>query len=137
MAYACGRLFVPVVEPLRARVAPYGYEDLAKVDPSRGTGELVALDAGTGKQVWSRKLPRRTSVAPRSRNGVVFTSTFDGRVYALAAATGLTLWQARAPAGVNGCPAVDGDMLLVGAGSKYPGRPDTYELLAFRLASGR
>jgi outer membrane protein assembly factor BamB len=67
-------------------------------------------------------------------DGVVFTATFDGRIYGFDASDGATLWTARARAGINSCPAVAGDLLLVGAGSPYPGlkHPD-YELIAYRL----
>jgi outer membrane protein assembly factor BamB len=62
----------------------------------------------------------------------VFTSTYTGTLYALATATGRILWSAKLPAGVNGCPAVAGDMLIVGAG--IPEHPvDRPELVAFRL----
>ena len=49
MAYAAGMLFVPVVD-LCMRGSAVGYEELAKVDVARrGRGELVALDAATGR----------------------------------------------------------------------------------------
>jgi outer membrane protein assembly factor BamB len=54
-------------------------------------------------------------------DGVVFTSTFDGTVYAFAAKTGKTMWQTRMPAGINACPAIAGGMLLLGAGIPRPG----------------
>jgi len=137
MAYAGGRLFVPVVD-LCMRGSAVGYEDLYRVDvPKRGRGAVVALDAGTGRPLWKRRFAAPPFACATVANDVVFVPTFDGRIYALAAATGRTLWQTRAPAGVNGCPAIDGDTLLVGAGTKYPGRPNTYGLLAFRLISGR
>ena len=66
-------------------------------------------------------------------NDLVIVPTFDGRIYALAAATGRTVWQTRAPAGINACPAIAGVTLLVGAGAAYPKLGKTYELLAFRL----
>jgi alcohol dehydrogenase (cytochrome c) len=65
-------------------------------------------------------------------NDVVFTSTYDGVLYALAARDGVTLWSTRLRAGVNACPSVAGDLLLVGAGIR---RPDgaTPELVAYGL----
>ena len=65
-------------------------------------------------------------------NDVVFTSTYAGTLYALATATGRILWSAKLPAGINGCPAVAGDMVIVGAGIReHPG--DRPELVAFRV----
>ncbi len=115
MAYAYGRLYLPVVN-LCVPGSAYGYEDLSTVDPSRGTGELVALDAGTGKQVWSRKLPQPDFGCATVGNGVVFTSTFDGTVYGLDAGSGSVLWKTSLPAGVNACPALASRWLLVPAG---------------------
>jgi outer membrane protein assembly factor BamB len=48
----------------------------------------------------------------------VFTSTYTGRVYALDQRTGRTLWTAQEPAGINGCPAVAGNLLVVPAGAE-------------------
>ena len=65
-------------------------------------------------------------------NDVVFTSTYDGTVYALRARDGAILWRSRMAAGVNACPSVAGDVLLVGAGvRRSSGAPA--ELVAFDL----
>jgi alcohol dehydrogenase (cytochrome c) len=66
-------------------------------------------------------------------NDVVFTSTFDGTVYAFAADDGRPLWRTRMRAGINACPAVAGDLLLVGAGALPPGGGRTTELVAYGL----
>jgi alcohol dehydrogenase (cytochrome c) len=116
MAYGAARLYVPVVD-LCMRGSATGYEDLAKVDVSaRATGELVALDAVTGRRLWARSLPQADLGCATLANGVVFTSTFDGTVYALDSATGAVLWKERMRAGVNACPALASSWLLVGAG---------------------
>jgi outer membrane protein assembly factor BamB len=129
MALANGVLFVPVVD-LCSSGGAYGYESLSKVDPSRGRGELVALDAATGKQLWLRRLPQPDFGCATVAGGVVFTSTFDGTVYGFDTRDGSTLWSHRMQAGINACPAVSGDLLLVGAGVPQPGRR-TFELDAF------
>jgi outer membrane protein assembly factor BamB len=138
MAYAGGRIFVPVVN-LCMRGSATGYEKLYRVDVARrGRGALVALDAGSGRPLWTRRLRAPTFGCATVANDVVFAPTFDGRIYALATDTGRTLWQARARAGINACPAVAGDTLFVGAGAVYPDRLNAvYELRAFRLAPGR
>jgi glucose dehydrogenase len=129
MAYAYGRLFLPVVNLCSAGSA-YGYQDLAAVDPSRGTGALVALDARTGRRVWVRKLPLPDFGCATVGNGVVFTSTFDGTVYALDAGTGAILWKTTLRGGVNACPALTSNRLLVPAGIAH-GRGGVTELVAF------
>jgi outer membrane protein assembly factor BamB len=64
---------------------------------------------------------------------VVFTSTFDGNIYAFDTRSGKTLWMGNARAGINGFPAIAGDMLLGGAG--VPGFfPNAQpELIAYEL----
>ena len=128
MAYAAGTLYVPVVN-LCTHGSAYGYQPIKALDPVLGTGEFVALDTIDGTVSWRRVLPQpdfgcataadgATRARARAHTHTVFTvPTIDGRLYAFAAADGTTLWQARAPAGVNGCPALSGRMLLVPAGS--------------------
>lgn len=132
IAYAAGRLFVPVVD-LCAKGSAVGYEPLAKLDLARARGELVALDASTGRSAWTRPLAQAPFGCATVAQDVVFTSTFDGSVYALRASDGALLWSARTSAGINSCPAIADDTLLVGAGSRAPGvaRP-VPELVAYR-----
>ena len=132
MAYADGKLFVPVVD-LCMQGSAYGYEPLEKVDvPGRGRGELVALDAATGKPVWTRRLARPDFSCATVANGVVFTGTFDGSLYAFDSRNGATLWTGSASARLNSCPSVAGGTLLVGAG--VPEKGGVLELEAFTAA---
>jgi outer membrane protein assembly factor BamB len=130
MAYAGGTLFVPVVD-LCMKGSSIGYENLASVNvAARGTGELVALDAATGRRLWTKRLPQPDFGCATAADGVVFTATFEGAVYALDAGSGATLWRGAMPAGVNACPSIAGNTLLVGAG--VPKGRGTLELVAFR-----
>lgn len=132
MAYAEGRLFVPVVD-LCGWGSAVARQNVATVDPARGKGLLVALNAANGRPLWQRRLPSPNFGCATVAGNVVFTSTYRGVVYAFAARDGSLLWQWRMGAGVNACPAVAGDMLLVGAGIR---RLDGHapELVAFGLA---
>jgi outer membrane protein assembly factor BamB len=97
-------------------------------------GFLTAIDAKTGKARWQAKLPAPDFGGATVANDVVFVPTLDGRITALATGSGRKLWRATVRAGINACPAVDGDTLLVGAGTVYPDRLNpVYELTAFRL----
>ena len=116
MAYAAGELFLPIVD-LCMKASAYGYESLAGVNPLKGRGEFVALNAETGAQLWRRLLPQPDFGCATVADGVVFTSTFDGTVYAFDTRTGATLWRTLMVAGINACPALAGNMLLVPAGS--------------------
>jgi outer membrane protein assembly factor BamB len=129
MALAAGTLFVPVVD-LCSPGGADGYEPLAHLDVSKGRGELVALDARTGRRRWTARLPSPDLGCATAADGVVFTSTYDGRLYGFDARSGARLWSARASAGVNACPALADDMLFVGAGVPLA-RGDALELEAF------
>jgi alcohol dehydrogenase (cytochrome c) len=133
MAYADGRVFVPVVD-LCARGSATSYERLRDLDPAEGRGRLVALDAATGGQLWERRLSAPTFSCATVASDVVFTVTYDGVVHAFRVEDGSPLWETRLRAGSNSCAAVAGDTLLVGAGVPHPGfeRP-SLELVAFRL----
>ena len=131
MAYADGRLFVPDVD-LCGWGSAVASQNVNSIDPARGRGRLVALDAATGRTLWDRRLPSPDFGCAAVSNDVVFTSTYAGTLYALATATGRILWSAKLPAGINGCPAVAGDMLIVGAGIREQPR-DRAELVAFRV----
>jgi outer membrane protein assembly factor BamB len=133
MALARGRLFVPVVD-LCSPGSASSYDQLDDLEPARGRGWLVALDAATGRRLWERRFASAVFGCATAANDVVFTTTFDGRVHALAAADGSPLWSARLRAGINACPAVAGDAVVVGAGAAHPtfDRP-VPEIVAFRL----
>jgi outer membrane protein assembly factor BamB len=129
MAYAEGKLFVPVVD-LCMRGSSTGYEPLDKVNVgARGRGELVALDAATGTRVWRRLLPQAVFSCATAADGVVFTGTFDGTLYGLDTRDGTVLWQTRLRAGLNACPALADGKLIVGAG--IPRRGGILEVVAY------
>jgi alcohol dehydrogenase (cytochrome c) len=130
MAYSQNTLFVPVVD-LCMYGSAYGYENLGNVNVTkRGKGEFIALNATTGKRLWTRKLPQADFSCATVAHGVVFTATYDGTIYGFDPATGATLWQTIMPAGVNSCPSLAGNTLLVGAG--VPKGNGVRELEAFR-----
>jgi outer membrane protein assembly factor BamB len=130
MAYGAGRLYVPVVD-LCMLGSAVGYEDLGKVDVgARGRGEIVAIDAATGEHVWTRRFPEPDFGCATLADGVVFTSTFVGSVYALDTRNGTVLWRASTRAGINSCPALASHTLLVGAGVPQ-GAHSVLELTAY------
>jgi len=67
-------------------------------------------------------------------NDLVFTSTYDGTMYAFDTKTGKTLWTKKAPAGINSFPAIDGDTLLVGASTTGFHKNPKFELIAYSLS---
>jgi alcohol dehydrogenase (cytochrome c) len=146
MALADGRLFVPWVDwakPFSSTASIY--DPSALID---GRGGLAAINAATGNVLWQTgqadpPLPQMPLGAATVANDVVFTSTYSGHIYAFDTSTGQTLWTDRARAGINAFPALDGDMLLVGAGagpSLFSGLPEIFpdpvvpELVAYQLS---
>jgi alcohol dehydrogenase (cytochrome c) len=97
MAYADGRLFVPVADACNR-------------------GQLVALAAASGRVLWRRRLAAPDLGCAAVANDVVFTSSDDGTVDGFDTRSGAQLWRARLPTRNGTCPAVAGETLFVGAG---------------------
>ena len=138
MASADGRVFVPVVD-LCFRESAYGTSGLKfySTDYSKGTGKLVALEASSGRRLWTRRFGSPNFGCATVAGGVVYTATYDGRVYGLSTASGSIVARVRMRAGINACPAIAGGMLVVGAGADHPDIPaPVFELVAYRLAEG-
>ena len=119
MAYADGRLFVPVVEQcsLESAVDPAELPDLR-----RGRGELVAIDAHTGRKTWVRRFASPATGCATVAGDVVFAPTLDGHVYALDTRNGTLLWSSMEPAGINSCPSASGGLLRRRSRGTAPGR---------------
>jgi alcohol dehydrogenase (cytochrome c) len=135
MAADGGRIFVPVVD-LCFRESAYGSSALGfySTDYSKGTGELVALDASDGRRLWAKRFSSPVFGCATVVGGVVYTSTYDGRVYGLSTRDGSVLAQARMRAGINACPSASGRTLLVGAGADHPDFPaPVFELVAYAI----
>jgi outer membrane protein assembly factor BamB len=118
MAYAAGRLFVPVVELCTRESAVRSFPAFQR-PPEGGKGVLYALDAASGRTLWSRRLGSPLFGCATVAGDVVFAPTYDGGVRAFSVRDGTPLWEARTAAGINACPAVAGDLLLVAAGAPH------------------
>jgi outer membrane protein assembly factor BamB len=87
--------------------------DTALID---ATGEMVAINQDTGKVKWDDQLPATPYGAADVTNNVVFTTTFDGYLYAFNADTGAVLFKTPMSARTNAPVTVDGDYVIAGAG---------------------
>jgi outer membrane protein assembly factor BamB len=133
MAYASGRLFVPVVE-LCSRESAVTTPSAFARSPAAGKGVLVSLDGATGRIAWQRRLGSAPFGCATVARDAVIVPLFDGHILAFAAGSGRTVWRTRLSDGINSCPAVAGDLLVVAAGAPYPGiRHRAAELVAYRL----
>ncbi len=76
-----------------------------------GFGTLVALDAASGRELWSQDLDAAATGAPTVAGGIVYAVSRDSRGWAIDAGSGRILWEVSglpSPAGVDGgaAPAV-------------------------------
>ena len=131
MALANGRLFVPWLD-LVTMMSSTEFLNFFPALPT-ATGGLTAVDAATGRVDWERSLPQMVFGAATVSNDVVFTSTYDGTIYAFDTRDGSTLWTATARAGINSFPAVVGDTLLVAAAAPGFFQHPVSELIAYAL----
>jgi outer membrane protein assembly factor BamB len=103
-------VFVPVVNEKVTYTSP------GKVQEESRFGELVALDAATGEVKWSHVFLGTPFGATTAVNDVVFTTTYEGVVWAFDSETGQVLWREKLPTGTNAGVMANGEMLVVPAG---------------------
>ncbi len=120
-------VFAPVVNHPVTIASP---SEISESSPL--TGEIVALDANSGKVEWQHEFSSAAFGATTSVNDLVFTTTYEGRVYAFEANTGKLVWQEALPAGANTGVTVSGDTVIVPAGVATAAG-QTPELVAYRL----
>ena len=94
-------------------------------------GEVAALDALTGRVLWTTKLPGDPLGATTVVNDLVFTAVFDGTVLALRRSDGQIVWRYRAPGHINGSMSVAGSDVFIPVGGATPPR-----LVMLRLPAG-
>ena len=68
-------------------------------------------------------------------NDVVFTTTFDGTLWALSTKTGQVLWSEQLPAGTNANVAVAGNFVITAASLPLT-QTQTPEIVAYKLPQG-
>lgn len=108
--------------------------DSGRVYATSGTGQVVALNADTGAEIWSVRPSGPLRGSPTIAFGSVFVMTQDNQIYALNAADGVTQWQesgSTAQAGVFGVAAPSAGQGTVVAGYS------SGELVAYRYENGR
>ena len=76
---------------------------------------LHALDAVTGKAVWTLTTRARIDSSPAVSGGRVYVGSSDGRMYAADARSGEKVWEFEIGAPVTASPAIAGGRLVIGA----------------------
>ena len=119
------------------RAARFGggasYED-GKVYATDGLGDVVALDAKDGKEVWRVKPGGPLRGSPTVANDQLYVLSQDNQLFALSTATGETKWQGSGSLETQGvfgvaAPAVSAATIVAGFSSG--------ELNAYRYENGR
>ncbi|MET0390472.1 MAG: PQQ-binding-like beta-propeller repeat protein, partial [Polyangiales bacterium] len=112
-AYAKGTVYVPVVN----WGTQYFPDRLEGFVTETGTGELVALDAGTGAQRWKVDLTGALFGSVTVVNDLVIAPTFDSQVHAFDRNTGEEVWTWQSPVNINAPITVVDNTLLIPAGA--------------------
>ena len=86
----------------------------------KATGQMIAVNQDTGKIVWDDQLPSSPYGAATVTNDVVFTTTYNGYLYAFNAATGAILLKTPLSAGTNAPVTIDGNYVIAGEASSPP-----------------
>ncbi len=68
-------------------------------------GHLVAVDAKTGKEVWTRKLVGHLESSPMAVGGTLYLGTDKTNVVAVRASDGKVLWQFNSPGAIKASPS--------------------------------
>jgi outer membrane protein assembly factor BamB len=120
-------LFVPVVNhPLT--ISSSG----ALGEGAEMSGELVAIDAATGRIEWNQEFASAAFGAPTVVNDLVFTTAFEGSVFAFDKETGNEVWVGSLPAGINTGVSISGDTVIAPAGLASA-EGQVPEIVAYRL----
>ena len=108
--------------------------DSDKVYITTGVGEVAALDAASGKQLWKVKPAGPLRGSPTIAFGLVFVMTQDNQIHALNAEDGTSGWNQSASSGQTGVFGVGAP--AAGQGTVVAGF-STGELIAYRYENGR
>ncbi len=95
---------------------------------------MVAIDQDTGKINWQHRFTHSPFGAATVSNDLVWTTTYDGTIWALNKSTGAAVWHMKLPAGTNAPLAIDGDTVITGAG--FPlGANQRAMFIAYRIGA--
>ncbi len=102
-------------KPVRPTVWARGMKDVMEYPPSFCDGKLyvnlergktVALDAKTGRIIWTRKAAGATASTPAIAGPILVVSSHDGSVSGLARSNGKRLWRVQTGGKVESSPVV-------------------------------
>jgi outer membrane protein assembly factor BamB len=103
-----------------------------KTEGGEASGEVVALDAASGKVKWKQSLTTPAFGATTSVNDLVFATAYEGTVTAFDAQSGQVIWREKLPAGTNSGVMANGDTLIAPAGLAAS-EGQTPQIVAYRI----
>jgi outer membrane protein assembly factor BamB len=121
-------LFIPVVNNALTLVSG---SEISEEGGEPG-GEVVAVDAATGKVKWKAELSTPPFGATTAVNDLVFATAYEGTVSAFDAKSGQVLWREKLPAGSNSGVMANGETLIAPAGLATA-EGQTPKIVAYRL----
>jgi glucose dehydrogenase len=126
-------IYVPIVNLSTTFNSATAY----KLNFAGGTGDMIALNGKDGSLKWRHHFTTPVYGAATVSNDLVFTTTFDGTLWALSRDNGNVVWREKMPAGTNATVAISGDTLVTAA--SYPqSKSQVAQVLAYRLdANGK
>jgi outer membrane protein assembly factor BamB len=83
-------------------------------------GDVVAIDARTGRRIWDTKVPGDPTGGVTVVNDLVLTATLQGKVIGLSRETGRIVFEETAPGGINGWMSISGNSLVIPVGLANP-----------------
>jgi outer membrane protein assembly factor BamB len=95
-------------------------------------GEVVAVDAATGRHLWDTSIPGDPTGGATVVNDLVITGTIQGNLVAIDRKTGKIVWTLSVGYPISGWPSVAGDLLVVPTGMVA----SSGHLVAFRMPTG-
>ena len=108
--------------------------DSNRIYATNGVGDVVALDAATGGQIWRVKPGGPLRGAPTVAFNNVFVMTQDNQIFSLSSQDGSIVWQRAAASGQSGVFGVAAP--AAGQGTVIGGF-SSGELVAYRYENGR
>jgi len=114
MAYSEGIVYVPYVD-MTVQYTPSEFV-ASSFNLATAKGGFAAIDAATGKIMWTKQFDSMNVGGATVVNDLVFTSTYNGKIYAFNRTTGEQVYEYAAPGGINGWPAVSGDTIIFPVG---------------------
>lgn len=121
------------IDPTKGFGGGVAFDD-GKLFATSGFGEVVAMDARSGKILWTQDIAVPILNAPTANGGRVFVSSYDNHFFALAQSDGRRLWDHQ---GISESAAILESTSAAVAGEYVMAPYSSGEIYALRVQNGR